>query len=122
MIRRLLVLAALAATGVLVAVQAASATTGKLEGKVSGNSAFKIDVERNGRDVKTLKPGRYVIVVKDPATIHNFRLKGPGLNKEITTVGFVGTKTVTVTLKKGRYVYQCDPHAASGMRGSFVVK
>ena len=105
MIRRLLVLAALAVTAVLVAVQAASATTGKLEGKVSGNSAFKIEVERNGQDVKTLKAGRYVIVVKDPATIHNFRLKGPGLNKA-TSVSGTGTVRWTITLKKGRYVYQ----------------
>jgi plastocyanin len=121
MIRRLLVLAALAATTALAVVSSAAATLPKLEGKVSGNSAFKIDVERNGQDVKTLKPGRYLIVVKDPATIHNFRLKGPGLNKA-TSVSGTGTFRWTITLKKGRYTYQCDPHAASGMKGSFVVK
>jgi plastocyanin len=39
----------------------------------------------------------------------------------VTSVPFTGTKTVTVTLKQGKYTYQCDPHAASGMKGSFNV-
>jgi plastocyanin len=26
-----------------------------------------------------------------------------------------------VTLKKGTYAYQCDPHAASGMKATFKV-
>jgi len=122
MIRRLLTLAACAALAApVVAAHAAPATTGKLEGKVSGNNAFKIDVERNDKDVKTLKPGRYVMVVKDPATIHNFHLSGPGVNKK-TSVAGTGTVRWTLTLRKGRYVYQCDPHAAAGMKGSFVVK
>jgi plastocyanin len=121
MIRRLVMLAAVAAVAVPVAAQATPTTTGKLEGKVSGDNAFKIDVERNGQDVKTLKAGRYVIVVKDPATIHNFRLKGPGLNRA-TSVSRTGTFRWTITLKKGRYTYQCDPHAATGMRGTFLVK
>ena len=43
------------------------------------------------------------------------------MNKVITTVPFVGKKTVTVTLKKGTYTYQCDPHACSGMKGTFKV-
>ena len=34
---------------------------------------------------------------------------------------FVGTKKVTVTLKKGTYTFQCDPHAQSGMKGTFKV-
>jgi plastocyanin len=36
-------------------------------------------------------------------------------------VAFVGKRTWTVTLKPGKYTYQCDPHAASGMKGSFRV-
>ena len=42
------------------------------------------------------------------------------MNKEITTVGFVGTKTVIVDLKKGTYTFVCDPHFTS-MKGSFKV-
>ena len=34
--------------------------------------------------------------------MHNFRIKGPGLNKQITGLAFKGTKTVTVTIKGGR--------------------
>jgi plastocyanin len=39
----------------------------------------------------------------------------------VTDVGFIGDKTVTVTLKEGTYTYQCDPHVSSGMRGTFEV-
>ena len=53
--------------------------------------------------MRTLKPGKYTITVADKSNIHNFRLKGPGLNRQITSVSFVGTKTVTVTLKRGKY-------------------
>jgi plastocyanin len=58
--------------------------------------------------------------VTDKSPIHNFHVSGPGLNKEITSVSFTGTKTVTVTLKKGKYTFVCDPHASS-MKGSFTV-
>ena len=37
-----------------------------------------------------------------------------------TSVGQVGKKTFTVTLKKGTYRFVCDPHA-SQMKGSFKV-
>ena len=32
-----------------------------------------------------------------------------------------GTKTVTVTLRKGRVTYQCDPHVLQGMKKTFRV-
>jgi plastocyanin len=38
-----------------------------------------------------------------------------------TSVAGKGTKTWTVTLKKGTYKYVCDPHK-SFMKGSFTVK
>ena len=83
---------------------------------------FTISLKKGTAKVKTLKPGKYSITVQDKSRIHNFRLKGPGLNKQITTLSFLGTKTVTVTLKKGKYTYLCDPHAVQGMKGSFTVK
>ncbi len=58
----------------------------------------------------TVKAGTYTIVVHDKSNIHNFRLTGPGVNK-LTSVPWVGTKTWTVTLKKGTYKFVCDPHA-----------
>ena len=54
-------------------------------------------------------------------SIHNFHLRGPGgVNKQITAIGFVGTKTVVVKLVRGTYKYVCDPHFTS-MHGSFRV-
>jgi plastocyanin len=81
---------------------------------------FTITMKRFNRPLRLLKPGRYTIVVSDKSNIHNFHLKGPGLNREITTVGFVGTKTVIVSLRKGTYSFVCDPHFTS-MKGSFRV-
>ncbi len=110
----------LAAT--LVAACVLAATAGAVTPKLSGTvgPGFTITLKKGGRAVKTLMPGRYSITVSDKSNIHNFRLKGPGLSREITTVGFVGTKTVVVTLKKGTYTFVCDPHATI-MKGSFKV-
>lgn len=69
--------------------------------------------------VSRLKAGRYRIVVRDRSSAHNFHLRGPGVNKR-TAVGFKGTATWTVTLRRGRYRFVCDPHAAV-MKGSFRV-
>jgi len=115
---RLLLVAALGAA-VFVAAAGAATNTGQLVGTVG--PGFSIKVTKNGKVVKTLKAGTYKLVVHDKADIHNFHIFGPGVNKKVTTVGFVGTKTVTVTLKKGKYIFQCDPHAAMGMKGSFTV-
>jgi plastocyanin len=67
-----------------------------------------------------VKPGSYTITVKDKSAEHNFHVSGPGVNKVVTTVPFVGTKKITVTFKKGTYKFVCDPHASS-MKGSFKV-
>ena len=80
-----------------------------------------ITLTKGGKAVKSLKPGSYVVTVNDRASVHNFHLLGSGVNKVITTVQFVGKKSVTVTLKKGTYTFQCDVHAASGMKGTFKV-
>jgi plastocyanin len=81
---------------------------------------FTIDVKLDGKKVTKLKAGvPYRFTVKDKSSIHDFHLSGPGVNKVITGVGFTGTQSVVVTLKKGTYRFVCDPHAAS-MRGSFT--
>jgi hypothetical protein len=82
---------------------------------------FTITLKKGGVKVRTLRAGKYTITVNDKSKIHNFRLKGPGLNKQITALPFKGSKTVTVTLKKGTYTYQCDPHVAMGMKHTFRV-
>ena len=105
----------------LVAVTAGYAGTQKtigLTGEVG--PGYTIELKLGGKDVKTLKAGTYSIKVQDKGTIHNFHLKGPGVNKS-TSVPGTGTQTWKVTLKKGTYTYQCDPHASSGMKGTFKV-
>ena len=106
-------------TVALAAVTAASSTVPpKLLGTVG--PGFTISLKQNGKPVRTLKPGRYMFVVSDKASIHDFHLSGPGLSRVITGVGFTGTKTATVTLKRGTYSYKCDVHPTT-MRATFRV-
>lgn len=112
---RFALVAALAAA--LVSVGTASAATPKLTAIVG--PGFNITLKKGTKKVVKLKPGKYTITVKDLSSIHNFHLKGPGLNKS-TGVSKTGTVKWTVTLKKGTYKYVCDPHAAV-MKGSFKV-
>jgi plastocyanin len=72
-----------------------------------------------GARITRLRAGRYRIVVRDRSRMHNFHLRGRGVNKR-TTVGFRGTVTWAVTLRAGIYRFVCDPHARR-MRGSFRV-
>ena len=103
----------------LAAPSLASAAATPLAGTVG--PGFTIALTKAGKKVSSLKAGSYMITVNDKASIHNFHLIGPGVNKQITTVPAVGKKSVTVTLKKGTYTYQCDPHASRGMKGTFKV-
>jgi hypothetical protein len=117
--RTLVVTAALAGLAALALTSSAGAAAPtKLVGTVG--PGFTITLKKTARPVRLLTPGRYSITVADKSNIHNFHLKGPGVNKEITTVGFVGTKTVIVALRKGTYTFVCDPHFTS-MKGSFRV-
>ncbi|CAN5117848.1 hypothetical protein BH18ACT12_BH18ACT12_10880 [soil metagenome] len=115
-----LTLSSLALVAVLAVAFLASAqgSPTRLKGEVG--PGFKIEVEKAGKDVKTLKKGTYALHVEDKSSSHNFHLIGPGLNKK-TGVGFKGETTWTIKLKPGRYTYQCDPHALGGMKGHFRV-
>jgi len=102
----------------ITAVAPASAASKTVNGSVG--PGFTISVKSGGKKVSTLAPGTYRLTVTDRSSSHDFHLMGPGYNKAITSVGFKGTKAVTVNLRKGTYRYQCDPHA-SIMHGSFRV-
>jgi plastocyanin len=106
------------ALGVLV-VAPAQAATPRLVGTVG--PGYKITLTKGGKKVTRLKAGRYTFVIADKASIHDFMLQwqssGP---KQLTSVSFVGTKKVTLTLKKGRWKYYCAPHESS-MFGFFTV-
>ena len=103
--------------GALLVAPAQAKTTG-LKGEVG--PGFSIEVAKGGKDLKTIKAGTYSIKIQDKSSIHNFHLFGPGLNKK-TSVSFSGETTWRIKLKPGRYTYQCDPHASSGMKGHFRV-
>ena len=114
---RIYLAVAAAVAAVMIVAAPASAALPKLVATVG--PGFTITLTKGGTKVKTLKPGKYTLLIRDKSNIHNFHLKGGGLNKA-TSVSFVGNKTMTVTLKAGKYTYVCDPHASS-MKGSFRV-
>jgi plastocyanin len=122
MLHRLLLPIALIAISLAVTVAAgAGIRTPKavvLTGEVG--PGYTIEVKRAGKDLTTIKAGTYKIKVEDKASVHDFHLVGPGLNKS-TSVPFVGDKIWTITLKPGKYTYKCDPHALAGMKGTFRV-
>ena len=117
---RLTALLAVAATALalVASIGAAPAAPVKLKGSVGPGQT--IVLKKGASKVSTLKRGRYTFVVSDRSSEHNFRLSGP-VSRQITSISATGTKTITLTLKPGRYTYLCDPHAGD-MRGSFRVK
>lgn len=94
-----------------VAIPATAATPPTYKGTVG--PGFTISMA-----TKPKKAGKIKLVIADKSGIHNFRLKGSGVNVA-TSVSASGSKSFTVTLKKGTtYTFVCDPHSSS-MRGSF---
>jgi plastocyanin len=112
---------AAAACGLALAVSPASAAPAAKTVQASVGPGFTINVTAKGKMVTKLKKGvPYRFVVNDGSSIHDFHLVGPGLNRILTSVDFMGTKSFMLTLRKGIYRYFCDPHA-SIMHGSFRV-
>ena len=101
----------------LLAVSTASAGTITLTGTTG--PGFTITLKQGTTKVTKLKAGTYIFKISDKSSIHNFHLFGPGVNK-LTSVGGTGTFTWKLTLKAGKYTYQCDPHK-SFMKGTFTV-
>ncbi len=80
---------------------------------------YTISLKKGSTVVRSLKRGKYRLTVRDRSSEHDFHLRGP-VSRMISSVGWTGTKTITITLKKGRYTYVCDPHADQ-MGGGFRV-
>jgi plastocyanin len=120
--RRIAVLVTTLTAALGITLGAHAANTASSATKLNGvdGPGFTITLKQGSKKVTSLKAGAYTIVISDKSNIHNFHLKGPGVNKT-TSVAKVGTTTWKVTLKKGKYTYVCDPHATS-MKGSFTVK
>ena len=100
-------------TGGLTTILATLALAGSTFGAVSTNTntltgtvgpGFTITMNKT-----TVKAGTSVITVHDLASIHDFHLTGPGIDKK-TSVPGTGTTKWTVKLKKGTYRFVCDPH------------
>jgi plastocyanin len=102
--------AALVAVGIAAGATATTTAVPKLHGTIGPGYTISLK-NAHGKKVKSLTHGKYSFIVSDKSNIHNFTLKGPGgSNKTITGTGFVGTKTATVTLKKGTYRFYCTVH------------
>jgi hypothetical protein len=92
----------------------------KLAGTVGPGFTISLK-DAKGKKVATLKPGAYVFAVSDKASIHNFTVNGPGVkNRTLTGTTFVGSKTVSLTLKAGKYTFYCTVHPT--VTGTFTVK
>jgi plastocyanin len=106
--------AALAATG------SGSAAPAKTVNGTVG-PGFTIGLTMQGKKVTKLKAGiAYHFVISDRSSIHDFHLSGPRFNRVLTGVGFTGTKSFLLKLKRGSYRFVCDPHSDS-MRGRFLL-
>ena len=107
------ILASLAGLGVLAVATPTLAATPVLTGTVGPGFTIKLAA-------KPTKAGKYTFVINDKASIHNFHLVGPGVNKKLTSVSGTGvSKPVTLALAKGSYKYFCDLHHS--LKGSFKV-
>ena len=105
--------AAVVVAAAAVAAVPAAAAVPKLAGTVGPGPTLGLKLA--GKNVTTVKAGKYSLTVADRSPIHNFRLKGLGVNVA-TTVGGVGTKTFAITLRRGVYTIVCDPHKSSMKR------
>ena len=115
-------LTAAAACALVVAAGASSqSSVTTLRGTVG--PGFTITLKKGGAKVTRLAPGMYRITVSDRSAAHNFVLEkshGGRFERAVTSVGFTGTKTVTVKLTAGRWEVYCAPHEAT-MHADFRV-
>jgi plastocyanin len=99
---------------------AAQADNPRLLAVVGTNDAFVISLrDASGNLLTHLDPGTYDIAVSDRSEMHNFHLKGPGVDNS-TPIEAAQNVTWTVTFTDGRYAFVCDPHSTQ-MRGFFTV-
>ena len=111
----LLVVVVLAAMLFPLSAQSMGAT--KLTGTVG--PGFNISLKKGSKMVKTLKAGKYTLVIRDKSALHNFTLRqitGGSFMKTLTGTAFTGTKTVTVTFKKGTWKAFCTVHPTQVVR------
>ena len=80
--------------------------------------AGKLTLSRKGKNVTSLKTGRYRIAVDDKTATGGFTLQGAnGKAVAVTAPSFVGRHTTTVRLKPGRWAF----YTPAGKKHRFVV-
>jgi hypothetical protein len=78
--------------------------------RLAGRSRAADDTRFSDRGAQGARPGRpEVLYAGDLASIHDFHLTGPGVDKK-TSIGGTGTTQWTVKLKQGTHHFVCDPH------------
>jgi plastocyanin len=98
----------------------ATAAPTALKGAVGPGETISLKTAA-GKRLSLVNRGTYRITISDRSDEHNFYVSGPGLRKQITSVDFIGTKTVTLRLRPGKYAFVCTPHS-DDMRGAFTVR
>ena len=119
---RIAAVAAAAALGAAGAAMAQTSATPVLNGTVGPGFTISLK-DSKGHKVKTLKAGTYKFQITDKGDIHTFDLvqkTGGKFHKELASDTFTGKKTVTITLKKGKWEYYCAVHPTE-MFGFFTV-
>jgi plastocyanin len=123
--KALSLIAVLVAAALAVAGAALSSGTSMPTLKGTVGPGYTVSLTKGGKKVKSLKAGKYKIVVSDKSNFHNTVLERekpdkPKLEKDITGTGFTGTKTVVMTVKPGSWRFYCSVHE-SQMHQDFKV-
>ena len=123
--KALSIIAVLVAAALAVAGAAFSSRSSMPTLKGVTGPGYSVSLTKGGKKVKTLKAGKYKIVVSDKSSFHNAKLERespskPKLENQITGTGFTGTKTVVMTLKPGSWRFYCSIHE-SQMHQDFKV-
>jgi hypothetical protein len=114
-----LLLGAIAAAALVATGGGSAAAVKTVNGTVG--PGFTIGLTMQGTKVTKLHAGTaYRFVISDRSDIHDFHLSGPGLNRVLTSVDFMGTQSFVLRLRRGSYRFVCDPHSGI-MHGRFQV-
>jgi hypothetical protein len=108
----------LLAVGAVLAIAAAALTTTAFARHTASPTlvgtdgpGYTIDLKMNGKKVAKLTAGSYKFIIHDKSAIHGWSLDGPhGFAKDISAIPSMGTKTVTLKLKAGKYKFYCPNH------------
>jgi hypothetical protein len=123
--KAILALAILAAAALTAAGGALSHTSSVPTLKGVVGPGYTIHLTKGGKKFTSLRTGTYKFVISDRSNFHNFTVERekpskPKIEMHITGTGFMGTKTVKMTLKPGSWSFYCSNHEAQ-MHGDFKV-